>query len=57
MTIEEDELKQEMEKHLQRYHSPEDAESKVDVEQLQEHVESMLRNRKTLAKLAELSQN
>lgn len=54
--VPDEEIEQEAIKHLQHYHSPDQAESEVDPDQLKEHVASILRNRKTLETLAKLSQ-
>jgi len=54
IAVTEEEIKDEAVKHLQQYNSIEEAEKHVDADHLHEHVESVLKNRKTLAKLAQL---
>lgn len=52
--VTEEEVEKEANKQLQRYKDVKEAEKHVDPQELQDHIASVLKNRKTLEKLAEL---
>lgn len=52
--VSKEEIEEEANKQLKQYKNVKEAEKNVDSQQLRDHIESILKNRKTLEKLAEL---
>ncbi|MEX1111992.1 MAG: trigger factor [Candidatus Andersenbacteria bacterium] len=55
ITVEEKEVTEEATAYLSQYKDPEQAAKELDAEHLRDHIESVIRNRKTLKKLSELA--
>ncbi|MEX0649685.1 MAG: trigger factor [Candidatus Andersenbacteria bacterium] len=55
IAVEDKEIQEEVATYLRQYNNPEQAAKEIDVEHLRDHVESVIRNRKTLKKLSELA--
>lgn len=51
--VEEKEIQKEATSYLSQYNDPEQAAKEIDAEHLRDHIESVIRNRKTLKKLSE----
>ncbi|MGH9856623.1 MAG: trigger factor, partial [Acidobacteriota bacterium] len=57
ITVTKEEIEEEAVRQLQQYGDIEEAKKNINPEELREYVESMIRNRKTLKRLAEMAEN